>query len=133
PAYPRGQGVVEGAHNANVRVIRNGETIGAWREISGEQTPAQRALGFPRGSQSSHTEQKGLTRVAPPESDTVIFTGQSRPCSICRGAMNDAAAESGATILYRWRQNGETWVWQAQRGLIQKGAVRAEPGRTLRW
>jgi len=47
--------------------------------------------------------------------------------------MNKAAAESGATIQYRWREKGETWVWEAGRGLIQKGSVKAEPGKALKW
>ncbi len=114
PAYPTGSGVVPGKHNANIRLLdEEGRVLRVWREISGEQTPQQRALGFPKDSMSSHTEVKALTRVDLQSGQTMIITGQRAPCPNCKGAMNQAARTTGATIMYQWREGGVTRRWSA--------------------
>jgi Pput_2613-like deaminase len=45
--------------------------------------------------------------------ETMTTTGQLPPCTNCRGSMNRAATETGATIKYQWRENGETQTWTA--------------------
>jgi hypothetical protein len=113
-SYPRGMGVVNGSkgttHNLNVRLRdANGKVVGSWREISGEMTPEQLAMAMRRGTNSAHTEPKALTRVNLQPGQTLEMTGQRSPCSSsCSGILETAARESGATIIYRWRENGRT-------------------------
>jgi Pput_2613-like deaminase len=133
PAYPFGKGLHEANHTADVIIKREGKIIAFWREISGEQTDAQKALKGWEGAKSSHTETKGLTRINLQEGDQMRFIGVFKPCSSCRGAMTLAQKQSGATITYEWKQDGATWVWEAGKGLIQKGSVKALPGKTLKW
>ncbi|MCX4027243.1 hypothetical protein H0A36_28500 [Endozoicomonas sp. SM1973] len=86
------------------------------------------------GEKSSHTETKALARVNFKPGDTMVISGQRDPCKPCRGSLNKyAKANPGVKILYKWRENGETWVWEAGRGLIQKGSIKAEPGNKLKW
>jgi RHS repeat-associated protein len=101
-------------HNANVAVYdADGRLTSHARLVSGNMTPAERSLGFPRGSLASHTEARAVLQTRLQEGQTMVITGQRPPCPTCRGYMNRAAQESGATIRYRWREDGTTQMWQA--------------------
>lgn len=131
-AYPTGQGVrPPTTHNLNVRVLdENGSTVRSWREVSGEMTDSQKTLNqLPgrKGELSSHTEQKALTRADWTGDDTIIMTGQRAPCSNCKGGINQAARETGASIYYQWRENGVTNVWKGGEGLVKKGSQILQP------
>ncbi|WP_144407630.1 hypothetical protein [Gynuella sunshinyii] len=41
----------------------------------------------------------------------MTITGQRPPYPFCKGYMNRANAETGATIRYQWRENGQTQRW----------------------
>jgi len=111
-------GVVAGRHNANVLVRDvNGNIVTHSRLVSGNQTVSEQALGFPRGMLASHTEARAVTSIPLRQGDTMIITGQMRPCPSCKGYMNRAAQEQGATIRYQWRENGGTQVWTARPGV----------------
>lgn len=101
-------------HNANV-TIRDaaGDIIHHERVVSGNMTPAEKALGFPQGSLASHTEARAVRNNSLEAGQSMTITGQNPPCPSCKGAMNRAAAESGATIKYQWRQDGKSQAWTA--------------------
>ncbi|MEJ5276037.1 MAG: polymorphic toxin-type HINT domain-containing protein [Thermogemmata sp.] len=103
------RGVDPAHHNANIMVrdasgrLRHHERI-----VSGNMTPEEQALGFPRNTLASHTEARAIRNIPLQRGETTIITGQRPPCPTCKGIMNQAARESGATIIYRWRENGVT-------------------------
>jgi hypothetical protein len=76
-------------------------------------TPAEQALGFPKNTLASHTEARAVTHTPLQPGQSMTITGQRPPCPSCKGYMNRAAEESGATIRYRWRENGVTKIWEA--------------------
>jgi hypothetical protein len=108
------RGVDPAHHNANIMVrdasgrLRHHERI-----VSGNMTPEEQALGFPRGMMASHTEARAVRNIPLQPGETMVITGQRPPCTNCRGAMNQAARDTGATIIYRWRENGVTRTWTA--------------------
>ncbi|MFI9358585.1 DUF6531 domain-containing protein [Streptomyces lydicus] len=123
-------GLAPCTHYADVYVHRpDGSLRTSYGLRSGNQTPEERALGFPNNSMASHTENRAarmsggsptrpiandpyanLVPVSPGE--TVIINGTRPPCPQCRGAMNRAHAETGAEFIYRWGNGNE---WQAGR------------------
>jgi hypothetical protein len=105
-------GTVDGRHNANV-LVRNsdGEVVTHSRMISGNQTAAEKAMGFPKGMLASHTEARAVTQFRMKPGDSMTITGQMRPCPSCKGYMNRAASEGQAMIRYQWRENGVTRTW----------------------
>jgi hypothetical protein len=74
-------------------------------------TAEESALGFPRSTLATHTEARAV-RVPMQRGDVMIIQGQYAPCPSCKGAMNRAARETGATIHYLW----ENQVWTAGGG-----------------
>ncbi|MFO3707533.1 RHS repeat-associated core domain-containing protein, partial [Xanthomonas codiaei] len=107
-------GVVPNRHNANVMVRGpGGEVLSHDRLVSGNMTPAEQALGFPRNTLASHTEARAVQSIPLKQGDTMTITGQRPPCPSCKGYMNRAAAETGATIEYQWRAGGSTQRWTA--------------------
>ena len=101
-------------HNANVLVRdAQGNIIGHTRIVSGNMTHAEQALGFPKNTLASHTEARAVTQTPLGQGQSMTITGQRPPCPPCKGAMNRATTESGATIRYRWRENGQTQYWPA--------------------
>ncbi|WKJ92598.1 RHS repeat-associated core domain-containing protein [Methylomonas montana] len=118
PAKPKGRtgpkGVDPDHHNANVMVRdASGDVISHERIVSGNMTPTEKALGFPKNTLASHTEARAVTNTALKQGDTMTITGQRPPCPSCKGYMNRAAEETGATIRYQWRDNGQTQRWTA--------------------
>jgi RHS repeat-associated protein len=108
-----GKGVVSGRHNANIRILSDGKTVSKSREVSGNMTAKQKAMGFPKGSLASHTEAKAIRNNRLKAGQEMRITGQLPPCPTCKGVMNKAARETGAKIRYRWRQDGRTHTWEA--------------------
>lgn len=76
-----------------------------WREVSGNATESEKALGVGRMRQATHTEQRALTRVNLTD-QTVLITGQNPPCKNCQFALRSATKDNNATIIYQWRKNG---------------------------
>jgi len=110
------RGVDPNHHNANVTVRdTNGSIVSHDRVVSGNMTPDEAALGFPNGSLASHTEVRALNSTQLEAGQSMTITGQNSPCPRCKGAMNEAAAESDATIRYQWREAGKTNIWEANR------------------
>ncbi|HYD38559.1 MAG TPA: hypothetical protein VEA60_13165, partial [Allosphingosinicella sp.] len=108
-------GVDPNHHNANVMVRdSNGRVVSHDRVVSGNMTVEEQALGFPRNTLASHTEARAVRNTQLRPGDVMTITGQSPPCPSCKGAMNATATETGATIRYRWRQNGRTVTWEAR-------------------
>ena len=108
PAKYIGDKPVVGSHNATVKVINsNGKITNVWREVSGNATDSEKALGTGFMRQATHTEQRALTRINLTD-ETVLITGQNPPCRNCQGAMRKATANNNATINYQWRENGVT-------------------------
>ncbi len=106
------RGVDPAHHNANVAIRdAQGKLIRHERLISGNMTPAEKAMGFPKGQLASHTEARAVTRIPLQSSQSMIITGQRPPCPSCKGYMNRAAQNSGAKIRYRWREGGITNNW----------------------
>lgn len=100
-------------HNANVTIRdAQGNIISHERVVSGNMTPTEQALGFPKNTLASHTEARAVRNTPLEAGQSMTITGQLPPCPSCKGAMNRAAQESGATIKYQWRQDGRTQVWQ---------------------
>ncbi len=103
------------AHNANVRILEpDGSTRNVWREVSGNATEAEKALGTGLMRQATHTEQRALTRINLND-ETMVITGQAAPCNNCQGALRRATMNKSATIRYQWRQSGKTQyeVWKS--------------------
>jgi len=108
------RGVDPAHHNANVTVRdADGGIISHSRLVSGNMTPEEQALGFPKNTLASHTEARAVKQTALEKGQSMTITGQNAPCPTCKGAMNKAAGETGATIKYQWRDNGRTQTWQA--------------------
>jgi len=118
----RGQGVARSGprgvdpdhHNANI-TQRNaeGDIVSHGRMISGNMTPEERALGYPKGPNASHTEPRGLKSLNLTPRDIITITGQLEPCPTCKGYMNKCSIDSNVRIIYRWRENGKTMTWEA--------------------
>jgi hypothetical protein len=112
------KGVDPEHHNLNVMVRDSEGAIKSHeRIVSGNMTAEEKAMGYPKGQNASHTEARfarynGDTLV---EGDTVTMTGQLPPCNSCKGYMNRLAEEKNVDITYRWREDGVTKVWKAKR------------------
>jgi hypothetical protein len=91
-------------HSAQVTVHRPGQGRVFEQELtSGNPTDAERALGdWRKVSLATHTEARAVKQAGLQKRDTMTIMGQYNPCSHCRGAMQRAATETGATIRYLW-------------------------------
>ncbi|NLF15079.1 MAG: RHS repeat protein, partial [Anaerolineaceae bacterium] len=58
-------------------------------------------------------EARAVRSISLQVDQSMTITGQLPPCPSCRGAMNRASQETGATIVYQWRENGRTHRWIA--------------------
>ena len=97
-----------GPHTAEVTVTRNGQQVVKQTVESGNMTAAEKALGFPRSSLATHTEVRAVTKIPLQAGDEMMIKGQYSPCPSCKGAMNTAASQSGARIIYTWPEG--TWI-----------------------
>jgi pretoxin HINT domain-containing protein/nucleic acid/nucleotide deaminase of polymorphic system toxin len=121
-------------HNHDVCVValdEHGKELMNYDVSSGNQTPAEKALGGGFNSQwSSHTEAR-VVRIHgsvtnPPivddeyynaarlgAGDTVLIEGQASPCPRCQGAMNLAQRARGTKYYYVWPDGlGGYNVWR---------------------
>lgn len=114
-------GTGKGTHTAEVIVHDvSGEQTIVCTLHSGNMTPEEKALGFPRSSLATHTEARAVKQIPLAPGDVMVINGQYPPCPSCKGKMNKAAASSGADIQYTWPENGEIQTWNAK----SKGARR---------
>lgn len=98
-----GDSPVSGSHNATVKIIdADGEVTKVWREVSGNATESEMALGTGKMRQATHTEQRALTRIELTD-ETILITGQNPPCKNCQGAMRLKTLNNNGTIIYQWR------------------------------
>jgi len=96
-------------HTAEVIVTdAQGKIIGHQTLKSGNMTPEEAKLGFPRSTLATHTEARAVRNMPLKRGDTMVIKGEYAPCSPCKGAMNRAARDSGATIIYEW--GNDRWV-----------------------
>uniref|UniRef100_UPI00384DEDC3 hypothetical protein n=1 Tax=Diaphorobacter aerolatus TaxID=1288495 RepID=UPI00384DEDC3 len=109
---PFGSG--KGTHTARVTVQKaNGTSKPCGVFQSGNMTPDEKALGFPKNSLATHTEARATSQVPLEVGDHMIIDGQYPPCPSCKGKMNARAAQTGATIQYNWPENGQQKTWIA--------------------
>jgi Pput_2613-like deaminase len=109
---PRGVDPIH--HNANIMVRDvSGRLRYHDRIVSGNMTAEEEALGFPRNTLASHSEARAIRAIRLERGETMMITGQSPPCPNCKGVMNQAARSTGATIIYRWREDGVRHTWTA--------------------
>lgn len=90
-------------------VYRDGHVAYADTLTRGGMTAEESALGFPLSVFFAHTEARAARSILLQLGGTMIVDGLYPPCPSCKGAMNKAASESGATIHYLWEQN----IWTA--------------------
>ncbi|PIT26304.1 hypothetical protein BGI37_05460 [Snodgrassella alvi] len=106
----------KGTHTANATLFDangNVKAAGTWQ--SGNMTPSEAALGFPKSTLATHTEARitiDLKDRASP-GDRLIIDGQYPPCNSCKGKMNVFAKDTGATVNYNWGENSERKTWKA--------------------
>ncbi|MBN3723569.1 type IV secretion protein Rhs [Burkholderia sp. Ac-20379] len=104
----------KGTHYANVTVTdASGNVLHTEGLQSGNMTPEEKALGFPRASLATHTEARAVRQIPLEPGQVMTIDGQYPPCKSCQGKMRMAAEQSGATIHYTWEENGspqkKTW------------------------
>ena len=94
----------KGTHNAIVSHFDSkGNFVGQPRSYqSGGMTPEEKALGFPRSTLATHTENRAMRDLTPDlkPGDTVRIKGDYPACPSCKGAMNRAHEKTGARIIY---------------------------------
>ena len=113
---------------------RRGHVVYEYSLRSGDQKSAESALGFPRGMLASHTENRAARMAGGPSvlgevpivgdpyaglapagrGYAVVIEGIRPPCGTCMGAMNRAAASTGAIFVYLWSSAGRTNWWQSK-------------------
>lgn len=89
-------------HSASVTVRRGTGEVFRGELTSGNMTPQEAALGYPRNSLATHTEARAVRRPDLQPGDVMTIDGQYDPCTSCRTAMNTAARWLGITIHYMW-------------------------------
>lgn len=85
-----------------------GREVWRGREISGNMTPAEKDLGYPKNSLATHTEVRLVNNAQLPRGGTLKITAQYDPCDNCQRVMREAAKRTGCTISYWWQ--GGTFV-----------------------
>ncbi len=109
------KGVDSARHNANVTVRDiDGNITTHTRIVSGNMTPAEKALGFPKNTLASHTEARAVTQFRLFDGKSMTITGHKPPCPSCKGYMNREAKATGSKIRYQWRENGSTRTWETK-------------------
>lgn len=96
-------------HTAQMTHTRNGRVVSQRTIASGNMTPQEKALGFPRSALATHTENRAMRNPALRPGDKVVLKGQYRPCPSCKGAMNRAAAD-GVHVEYHWPDSTSPWI-----------------------
>lgn len=90
-------------HEATVKVTDSQGKM-TWRKQfrSGDMTPEQKKLDYPKAQQATHTEIKAIAEAPLEAGDTLWISAHYNPCSTCRQAMI-RASEGGRTIDYEWQ------------------------------
>jgi RHS repeat-associated protein len=111
----------KGTHNAIATLYDsegNVKATGAWR--TGNMTPDEAALGFPKSTLATHTEAR-ITRELHPQAvpgDRLVIEGEYPPCNSCKGKMNGFKGATGADVEYKWPvgkgESVETWNAKAK-------------------
>jgi len=109
----------KGAHNAIATLYDsrgNVRATGIWQ--SGNMTPDEAALGFPKSTLATHTEAR-ITRELSSQArtgDRLLIEGEYPPCNSCKGKMNAFKGSTGADVEYRWPLGDGTSkeVWNAK-------------------
>ncbi|MGO0113058.1 RHS repeat-associated core domain-containing protein, partial [Pseudomonas putida] len=115
----------KGTHNAIATLYDssgNVKATGIWQ--SGNMTPDEAALGFPKSTLATHTEAR-ITRELSPQAvpgDRLVIEGEYPPCNSCKGKMNAFKGSTGADVEYRWASGDGTTteVWNAKSKRTQK-------------
>jgi len=80
----------------------HGKIIWSKKLASGNMTPVEEALGYPKSALATHTEARAVAQAPLVKGGTLSISGQYDPCGSCQRAMAAAATKSGATIIYWW-------------------------------
>ncbi|WP_197044106.1 RHS repeat-associated core domain-containing protein, partial [Pseudomonas viridiflava] len=115
----------KGTHNAIATLYDgngNVKATGAWQ--SGNMTPDEAALGFPKSTLATHTEAR-ITRELHPiavPGDRLVIEGEYPPCNSCKGKMNAFKSATGADVEYKWSASDGNSVeaWNAKTRKTQK-------------
>ena len=89
-------------HSATVSLRRGRNEVTRTSLVSGNMTPEERVLGFPKSMLATHTEARAVRQLDLHSGDILEITGQYNPCSSCMRAMQEAATRTGAKINYWW-------------------------------
>ncbi|WP_198533682.1 hypothetical protein [Streptomyces odonnellii] len=89
-------------HSATVTVKRGGAQIYRAELTSGNMSPSEAALGYPRNSLATHTEARAVRNPDVRAGDVMTITGQYEPCAACTRAMYTACRWLGIKINYVW-------------------------------
>ena len=107
-------GTGKGTHNATVTVTNSDGSVVSQEKIkSGNMTPQEKALGFPRNTLETHTESRATRDTPLSKGQTMTIDGEYSPCNSCKGKMRTKAEKTGGTVTYNWSENGQqksrTW------------------------
>lgn len=103
-------------HTAIVNVYDNaGNRVSRDILKSGNMTPDEKSLGFPKYTLATHTEARAMRNIPLSEGQRMEIFGMYPPCNSCKGKMNAKAAETGADITYVWKDKdtGKIKKWKA--------------------
>ncbi len=96
----------KGQHTATVRVFdTDGTMVHESVRKSGDMTPEEKALGFPKSSLATHTEARAVKHTPLTAGQRMEIIGQYPPCNSCKGKMRKASA-GGKIIEYKWTEDG---------------------------
>jgi hypothetical protein len=96
-------------HSATVVLKRGNKDVSTKTINSGNMTPQERALGFPKNMLATHTEARAVKQADLKPGDFLEIRGQYDPCASCRKAMQEAATKTGAKIRYWWQGGSATF------------------------
>ena len=92
----------KGTHEAQVRVFDSNQQLVHNEPFrSGNMTPAENSLGFPRNTLATHTEARAVSGIPLSPGQRMEIAGQYPPCSSCQGRMRHASS-NGNLIEYTW-------------------------------
>jgi RHS repeat-associated protein len=94
----------KGTHTAIINVYdSSGNRVSRDVLKSGNMTPEEKALRFPKSTLATHTEARAMKQIPLGEGQRMEIFGMYPPCKSCKGKMNAKAAETGADITYIWK------------------------------
>lgn len=90
-------------------VTRGGQAVSQTTLRSGSMTADEAALGFPRSTLATYTENRAMRSSGLQQGDDILIQGQYPPCSSCKGSMNTRVREQSGSVTYTWPDG----VWRA--------------------